>query len=207
MKDLILLKSIVCIHSDFMSKIFFLLAVACSSILNVNCQTETFEAFENKKAIGFSVGYGLLGTFWGAAHTIQLGLDYSLRYSEKWSFCSGIENFMFPDVARTIKTPEITTIPVLLKQHGKYVCFSFGPLLNFWGLFSISQPLAIFVPGWEFSIVLEHEFDNGVTLFIKPYSRINGLLGGIFDIGRINGHQFTQIGVNLGLRKSVLNEK
>ena len=170
-----------------------LLLILFVGVVNLYSQTETA-----KKTIGVHVTPGIyLGM--GPAGTFGIGLDYSKKISEKWSFCSGFEQHalgLFNIISYSERPWQITSIPVQLKHHGKYVDFKFGPVVNSFGLF-YNKVTTTFILGWEFGVGFEREFNKGIIIYLNPYVRINGIVLSELDGGYRNLHS----GVSLGIGK------
>ena len=198
-----------------MKKTAFLL-ILFFLVVNLYSQTET----DKKNTIGVHVAPG---TFTGAGVWIKttygVGVNYSRRLSDSWSFYSGLESHAFfhkgsgskstitfigedgQEIERTLINKSrldwtITTIPVQFKHHGKRVDFKFGPLVNIYDLFYDNWTTSSIL-GWEYGVGFDREFNNGITLYLNPYIRFNGVLLPLY-LGN-NDYSSIQSGVNFGV--------
>jgi len=186
-----------------MKKIFFLL-IACFSIVNLYSQTETVK--KNTVDVYIAPGYGNFGG--GNEIPFNIGIDYSRRLTERWSLGGGLERMAIlssnkydistEQVGDEIVTSAtirkglflgwvITSIPIQLKYHfTKTVYFNFGPSLDISNGFSETE----FGLGLRAGVGFEHEFKNGILLYLNPYLKA--------DFGSWDVNYFL-IAVNLGI--------
>lgn len=176
-------------------RIIFLLIV-CFSIVNLYSQTETVK--KNTVDVYIASGYGNFGG--GNEIPFNIGIDYSRRLTERWSLGGGLERMAIIDNRKVIFVGDeitskkglyfnwkITSIPVQLKYYlRKTVYFNFGPSLDISNGFSETE----FGLGLRVGVGVEHEFKNGILLYLNPYLKA--------DFGSWGVNYFL-IAVNLGV--------
>ena len=155
-----------------MKRVSFLL-IACFSVVNLYSQTETVK----KNTIGIHIvpGYGLRGGgTWGS--NFGVGIDYTRRLTEHWSFRGGLERLGFISKTddgkeRRIIEWEATSLPAQLKYKFESPVFiNFGPVLDLWH-YSYGVEVGF---GLRLGIGLEHEFRNGLTVYLNPTINYSG---------------------------------
>jgi len=111
-----------------------------------------------------------------------LGIDYSRELSNRWSFCSGLEQRIFfntndlrcNDFIIQVKSSYgITGIPAVFKYNfSNLVYIKTGPHFNFYGyaqsnIYNAYKSIGLLL-SWQLSAGLEHVFDNGIMLSLSP---------------------------------------
>ena len=153
-----------------------LLLIACISVAHLYGQPETVK----KNTIGVHIvpGYGLRGGgSWGG--NFGVGVDYTRRFSKHWSFRGGLERFGFSGKAgktedgrdkRVLKW-EATSLPAEIKyKFDSPVFINFGPVVDIWH-YSYGAEVGL---GLRLGIGLEHEFRNGLTVYLNPSVNYSG---------------------------------
>lgn len=149
-----------------------LLLTACFSAVHLSGQTEA----EGKTQ---TIGVHITPNLWSItnhnhAPVIRIGIDYSKRFANHWSFSSGLEQYI--DVDEKFYG-FMTSIPVQLKyNYNKHIYFHFGPSLDIYG----DNP-SVWV-GTKLGVGYEYEFKNGLTLSLNPYLKTIGHLHYTFYI-------------------------
>ena len=164
-----------------MRKIIFLFIVGFA-VVNLYSQPETDK--RNTIVAHIGPGIGGAGAVGSMPRYLNVGIDYSRRFSERWSFCTGVEELGFLGIRSVGESTwngdtlianfkpkngphwEITSIPIQLKRHfGNIAYISFGSSLNIFH-FKYSTEVGL---GWSFSAGLEHEFNNNIMFSLNPY--------------------------------------
>ena len=207
-----------------------LLFIFCFSIVQLFAQNDTKNIIGTHGAFGFSSygPVGLKGApSYSSKHYYTVGFDYSKQLSKRWDLCSGLE-YTYNDMTMTPapmgeERPSwnayltLVTIPVQIKYHfGKVIYFNSGILLNVLAS-ERSEAYGYSTEGWYpldrenkhsvglllgfgLGIGFEHEFDSGITLFLNPYARFNGIgKAASFQSEPLEHYKYLQGGVSLGI--------
>ena len=166
-----------------------------------------------KNTVGAHIGPGIGGVMAGGGipFYFSAGIDYSRRFSERWSFCIGVEQLGFLgkrnvgdihwegetiEINSRIKNGphwEITTIPVQLKHNfGKLVYVHSGMALN---IFQYSSH-TISGLGWIFGVGFERELNNGILISLNPH------VGSSIFVKQMDGTndtRYVKLGVSFGI--------
>ena len=195
-----------------MRKVVFLF-VTCFFVVNLYSQTETAD---KKNTIGTHIGYGIGGVNAVGAmpNYLNVGIDYSRKFSERWSFCIGAEQLGFLGIRGINKITwhgdtlevnsinkkgphwDITSIPVQLKYNFRNIAYiSFGTALNVFN-FGYSTKVGV---GWSFGAGLEREFNNNLTFSLNPYIGWSGAILEQANKGGGKDTRYVKLGVSLGV--------
>jgi len=205
-------------------KILVLLFAFCFSIVQLFAQNDKKNMIGAHGAFGFGI-YGPIGLkgapSYSSNHHYTIGFDYSRQISKSLDLCSGIE-YTYNDMKLTpaslgTERPSwsanlrLVTIPVQIKYHfGKVVYLNSGLLLNILAS-ERSERYYDFIKneiksnvgllfGFGLGIGFEHEFSSGITLFLNPYARFNGIgKAASFQSNPLEHYKFLQGGVSLGI--------
>ena len=155
----------------------------------VNLYSQT----EKNNTVGVYAASGIFVSMGGAGIT-SVGVDYSRRLSEDWSLSVGFEQNalgLCNILSYSDRPWQITSIPVLFKHHKKRVDFKYGPVVSAFNLFDTWD--TAWLLGWEYGVCFNREFNNGIALYLNPYTRFN------FVSIRNSGYANMHAGVSLGI--------
>ena len=167
----------------------------------------------------------LLGAGYDTKYYYSTGLDYSRILPKSWVLCSGFEyTYSVINVLPTsgpIKEHQenvrLVNIPAHVKYHfGKYFFINGGFSFNVVAKYSQESVRIGYKPtnklnmflGCGLGIGFQHEFSSGLVLSLNPYIRWNGIenindgksfLKFMQVSGKIQGYQFRQNGLSLGV--------
>ena len=165
-----------------MKRIIYLF-IACFSVVNLYSQLENIDK-KNTIAAHTSLGIGGIDAVGGTPSYLSVGIDYSRKFSDRWSLCAGVEQLGFlgirgvsnikwnGDTLEIISKDkrglhwDITSIPIQFKySFGNIAYFSFGTAIN---IFNSKYDTMVGI-GWSVGAGLEREFNNNLTFPLNPY--------------------------------------
>jgi len=208
-----------------MKRILITIAV-CFSVITSYGQTEKKNLIGTHFALGGGEYLTRMdgGGSYDTKYYYGFGLDYSRMLSKRLDLCSGFEYqyskmtgtpALEVDLAPFNENLKLATIPVMLKYHfWKYFYVNGGLLFNVAARIGSehrvggpTKNLNMFL-GCGIGVGFRYEFNSGFMLTVNPSIRCNGLenaektesfLGFLKAPGKIDGYQFFQSGVSLGI--------
>ena len=176
--------------TDNMKRMVFLL-MSCCLVINAfaqSCKRHTMGAHVAFGDDSYTNYFGKRGDNFEQKYYYSIGLDYALRLSKRWDFCTGLEYSqskmlynprMYPPQPSDANL-KMTILPLQLKfRFGKFFFVNTGPLLNLFLKETIVRAKESnyyrMILGWELGVGGEYEFKNGIMLSLKPSIRKFGL--------------------------------
>ena len=167
-----------------MKRLFLFISLSFLA-LNLFGQTETFHVAK-KNTIGVHVApYDFIGIDrFNVDYSYMFGLDYSRGLTDRWSFCTGLEQRLFVQRAEHRVFDNIDKIkhkgrfidlPIAIRYYFSYpVYLQFGQQFTFYinekgmGSSSLSYHELLINLGWQLSVGWEYELNNGILLSFNP---------------------------------------